>query len=488
VSEIRRIMSRPALQAAAAYVLAQAFYLFTLAPTVLWGDDAKFQRQAYILDLTSDHPWDHPLWVLLAHPFTKLPLGDVAYRVNLFCSLLAALTVALVFATMVRLTKSVWAAAMGAAGLAVSHTFWTHAVRTEVYSLNMVLLAAALFLLLSPRLERRWLIIAAIAAGLAVDNHIMMWLAIPGLVVLAAWRLTEQRSGVLVWSPALLVFALIVGTYEAVFGRVRGVSFNVESYIPGPRQLGVGLAMFAVYLVMQFPSPAIVVAVKGVRESFRFRPLAICLLLVFVANVGAVLKFTTPDTYVFYMLAYFVCAFWIALGAKGLLEWRWPRARAFRAALAAGLLLATVAMPVAAYVAAPRLLPKVGITAARLGMKEIPGRPALKYFLCPSKRGYHGARNFAEAAFRELAPNAAIIADHTMLQPMLYLQATEKARPDVHPIELYLQEQVPFALAQSKERPVYVARTEPYYDLAGLKQHFEVVPAGVIFRLVPLSH
>ncbi|MFH1220223.1 MAG: DUF2723 domain-containing protein [Candidatus Eisenbacteria bacterium] len=484
---VSHISSRPTLQVAVAYIIAQAFYLLTLAPTVLWGDDAKFQRQAYLMDLASDHACEHPLWVLLAHPFTNLPIGDVAYRVNFFSSLCAALAVAVMFATLAKLTKSGWAAAMGAGGLAVSHTFWTHAVRTEVYSLNMLLLAIAFYSLLRARLDRRWLLLSAIAVGLAVDNHVMMWLAILGLGLLAIWRVVREKIAASAWLPALILFALVVGAYDMILGRVHGVSLNVGDYVPTAKELGLGLAMFAVYMVMQFPSPALVVAVTGVRRSFRFRPLAVCLLLILVANVGAVMRFRTPDTYVFYMLAYFVCAFWIALGSQSLLERLGPRSRFSRRTLDVALLLATVAMPVVVYIAAPRLLPRVGITGGRLGIREIPGRPALEYFLLPSKRGYLGARNFAEAALNELPGNAAIIADHTLLQPMLYLQAIEKARPDVHAVEVFVQDQVAFALTQSRERPVYLARTEPYYDLDGLKQHFKVVPQGVVFRLVPIA-
>jgi hypothetical protein len=56
----------------------------------------------------------------------------------------AAAGVAVVFATVVRLTDSLWSGAVAAASLGFAHAFWLHAVITEVYSLNALCLALAL--------------------------------------------------------------------------------------------------------------------------------------------------------------------------------------------------------------------------------------------------------------------------------------------------------------------------------------------------------
>jgi hypothetical protein len=478
---------KPGLLTLIVYAIVQAFYLFTIAPTVLWGDDAKFQRQAFQLDLVHDSPCDHPLWVLFAHPFARLPIGDVAFRVNLFTSICAALAVTIVFATLARITKSHWAAALGASALAVSHTFWMHAVRTEVYSFNLLMLAIVLYSLLRPRLSRGWLIVSAVAAGLAVDNHVMMWLTIPALAILAVLRAMEDGIAVSEWLPAFMSFFSVVGIYNAIARPVHGVSLNPAAYVPAPREMVSGLVMFGVYVGLQFPSPAIVLAVSGLRESMRSRPLALCLLLILLCNFAAVMRFRAPDTYVFYLLAYFSCAFWVGLGASRLSRRLDSWGHSYRRWMRVSLAVAVLALPVAVYSALPRVLPRMGITAARLGIREIPGRPALEYFLQPSKRQHVGARNFAESALNIVPRDAIIIADHTLLQPMLYLQAVEKVRPDVQAVEVFSQDQVSYALSQSGQRPVFLARTEPYYDIAGLSRFFGIVPLGVVFRLVPLS-
>ena len=74
--------------------LALAVYLRTLAPTVMWYDMGEFATAAYVLGIA--HNTGYPLLMLLGKLFTYLPLGDIAYRVNLLSAVCAALTVMVV--------------------------------------------------------------------------------------------------------------------------------------------------------------------------------------------------------------------------------------------------------------------------------------------------------------------------------------------------------------------------------------------------------
>ena len=58
----------PVLLGAAAFFL----YLRTLAPVLLPGDSGEFQALARLLGNT--HPTGYPIYLLLAHPFTWLPV------------------------------------------------------------------------------------------------------------------------------------------------------------------------------------------------------------------------------------------------------------------------------------------------------------------------------------------------------------------------------------------------------------------------------
>lgn len=469
------------------YLVAQGFYLSTLAPTVLWGDDARLQRQAAVLDLTAERAWDHPFWVLTAHPFTRIPVGDQAFRVNLFSSICAAIGIALVFGCIRTLAGSIRAGAVGAASLMVSHTFWTHAVRTEVYSLNMALLSLSILCLVQPRLNWRYLLIAALASAAAVINHVMMLLVLPGLAVLVLWRVRGEGLGLKHLVPATVGFFAPIGIYRILVPFERMVSMSPGEYMPSAGDLGAAMVVLGAYLVLQFPSPGLLFLPWGIRRSLTKRPFAVALVLIFLANLAAVLNFKVRDAYVFYMLTYFVCAFWIGLGSGPVADWLHRRTGLAAGRVYAALLAGVIILPVVAYSLMPGILRKAGITGADLNIREIEGRPSLEFFLFPPKKNHFGARLFAEGALGAVPPNSVIIADHTLRQPMRYLQKVEGFRADVDVVEIVAEEQVEFAVSASRTRPVFLAETEPYYDVAGLSEHFTIEPEGMIYRLRPLE-
>ena len=107
-------------------------YFRTLAPDVLYYerpdliDAAVFQAMVYALGIT--HPTGYPIYLLLTHLFTYLPFGDIAYRVNLASAVYGAAAVFLVFLVGLRLSRRVWAAAVGALAFGVGNTFWSRAI------------------------------------------------------------------------------------------------------------------------------------------------------------------------------------------------------------------------------------------------------------------------------------------------------------------------------------------------------------------------
>src|SRR3989337_3601938 len=89
------ILKEPLWQAAVCALVAFAVYLRTLAPTVMWYDMGEFATAAYVLGIA--HNTGYPLYILLGKLFTLLPVGDIAYRVNLMSAVFASLTVAVIF-------------------------------------------------------------------------------------------------------------------------------------------------------------------------------------------------------------------------------------------------------------------------------------------------------------------------------------------------------------------------------------------------------
>lgn len=93
-------------------------YARTLFPGLVPNDGAEFQTLAYTLDHA--HTTGYEVYMILARLFVFLPVGEVAYRVNLFSAFMTGVTVTFLYLAAKTVSGSRWDAALAAAGLAVS--------------------------------------------------------------------------------------------------------------------------------------------------------------------------------------------------------------------------------------------------------------------------------------------------------------------------------------------------------------------------------
>ena len=165
-SLLNRILSAPGLG-----ILAFLVYLRTLAPGVYGFDSGELATGAYTLGIV--HPPGYPVYLLLGRLFAFLPVGSVAYRLNLMSAVFGALTVALVFRLCRRFTGNRLAAWAAAGLLAFSNYFWRMALVAEVYTLQTAFLALNLNLLLDwgRSGDRRLLWWFGLGYGLSLSVH-----------------------------------------------------------------------------------------------------------------------------------------------------------------------------------------------------------------------------------------------------------------------------------------------------------------------------
>jgi hypothetical protein len=192
----------PAIAAA----IALGLYLQTMYPgLVSTGDSPKFQFVGRIWG-TPHHP-GYPLYVTISHLFSLLPIGTLAYRINLMSGVFGAATVWLTVLVVRRLTGHPWAAAGAALALAAGRVFWSQAIIAEVYTLASTLIAATLFFLVRWADERRSrdLLLAVTAVALALGNHLTILTLAPAVVtfVLA----TDWRAAL---APRLAIAATLI--------------------------------------------------------------------------------------------------------------------------------------------------------------------------------------------------------------------------------------------------------------------------------------
>lgn len=186
----RHRLSADFLIASLVFTLTMAVYLFTLAPTVAMEDSGEFIAAVYVFGIP--HPPGFPLYVLLGKLFTFMPLGTVAWRVNLMSAVFGALTVTLLYLVINRLIKKRIIALSCSLLLAFSSIFWSQSIIAEVYTLNSFFVALLLLLLFEWSASRReqYLLWFSFIYGLSLTNHTMMALLAPafGLYVLFADR------------------------------------------------------------------------------------------------------------------------------------------------------------------------------------------------------------------------------------------------------------------------------------------------------------
>ncbi|HUK91391.1 MAG TPA: DUF2723 domain-containing protein [Blastocatellia bacterium] len=165
------------------FVVSLAVYLKTLAPTVTLVDSGELIVASRLLGVA--HPPGFPLYVVLAHLFSLLPIGNVAVRVNFASAFFAALASAIAglivaqgmmtsipapvesrarrrkgkkraaivsapgqgIADLPTATRAIPAIVAGLA-LAWSRTLWAYATITEVYTLNTLMIVLVLLLMM----------------------------------------------------------------------------------------------------------------------------------------------------------------------------------------------------------------------------------------------------------------------------------------------------------------------------------------------------
>lgn len=202
-------------------------YLLTLAPSVTFFDSGEFLTA--IASLGTPHSPGYPLFVNYAKPFTFLPVGDIAFRINFATAVSAALACLGVYLLTIRLLADEDGAARGrvhrllrktaalsaALAFAFSPRLWLQSNHDKPYPLLTFIVALVLLLLLNWRQsflngsERPgYVYLAAFLCGLAMGAHQTIVLLLPSfaIIVLATdWKIMTRIKELILALAAFLV-------------------------------------------------------------------------------------------------------------------------------------------------------------------------------------------------------------------------------------------------------------------------------------------
>ena len=226
-------------------------YWRTMPPAVLDGDPGRWQYVCHTLGVS--YPTGAPLLTLLGKAWTLLvPIGSMAYRINLMSVVFGAVFVGLTYLFLRKLVADRSAAVLGAMLFATLPTTWWWSVTIKTYALNLVFVNTAFLLLFRWSETRgestlRWF---AVAYGLSLTNHSTMLLLAPAfaafiLLTDGSILRSPRRLGILVVLMGLSF--LITYTYIPIRGAMLWMSQSVESGLPWPVSVSRGLVSSEYY-------------------------------------------------------------------------------------------------------------------------------------------------------------------------------------------------------------------------------------------------
>jgi hypothetical protein len=330
-------------RAAGVFVVCATLYVATLTPGLahLGGDGHELTVVAATLGLA--HPTGYPLYTWIGHLFTLLPIGEVAYRMNLMSAILGAAGVAVLYLVARRLALAPGIAVFTALLFGVSTTFWSQAVITEVYAPNVLAVALVLWLVLRwaerPAGADRLLVGCTFACGLSLGMHFSNLGFVPA-VALFVWLtdrriLTRQRTvaaaglafaagaAQFVWLPLRahahdLFPNAPPDTPAEIYRYTLGAFANLRFAFP----LADALAQVAAYvrlLTDNFGLAGVVAGVAGVWALRRRDPRACCLLLsMYAIHVVVFSQLFVPDREPFFVASNLLFALFVGSGLEAL--------------------------------------------------------------------------------------------------------------------------------------------------------------------------
>lgn len=446
--------------AVAAAALPLALYVRTAAPTVYGVDSADLTTAAYLLGIA--HPPGAPAYLLLAHAFTWLPIGDVGYRVNLLSCVAGALTGFFVYRIVLRLSGDAWLGAATAWLIATSYYVWTASVAAELYAPQGCVVAALIALALRWRAapSTPLFCLLCLLAGLGLGVHLSLVLMLPGLAVVAlAPPLAVRRgAGLLVGgalcgvlgaavylylplrylsdlplNPARDYWQVDLASWSGLWWMVSGAGFRSHLMGVAVPSLPAEVAAFAYRVWSNFLGLPALLGLVGLAVELRRRPwVHVGLLLMLLGHVAFYLTYAARDKEVMFLPAFLLWGIWIGLGARATAGW------------IARSLLGTADVPwlgAAALTCIVALLVLVNYRFANVSEDR-------------------SARQRGAAILDALAPQAVFVGAWSDLRLVEYLQHVEGQRRDIAPVDAFFSPTAErarrIAGALATGRPVYV--------------------------------
>ncbi len=166
-----------------AFAIPLILYILTLQPKLI--DEESSMYVSNILKMEILKPPGYPIYSLLAKVFTLIPIGDIAYKINLFSSLFGALTILILFFTVYLLLKDDIISLASSLTLAFIYPFWSASNRIGTDSINLCLISLAIYAAIrySKQPNRKNLYLFFFCLGLSLTNNQINFYSMPVFII-----------------------------------------------------------------------------------------------------------------------------------------------------------------------------------------------------------------------------------------------------------------------------------------------------------------
>ena len=348
----------------ASFLVPFIVYLTTLAPGLYFIDTGELATVC--IKLGTAHPTGYPLFTILGSIFSKFPLGEYIYRLNLMCALQSSLTVFvffnLVFFILTRMNlntdgdskKMFFMKAennllamiisfSSAMVLAFSNTFWNTSNSLEVYSFHVLFIVSVIYVFLKAcndyvkyagKADVKYWLLFAFILGLSFTNHLTtIFLSVGFLYLYFAVNGFSKYSFQKILLMAIpFVLALTVYVYFFVRGdnsviawgnpvnfdnfyrHVSGKQFSVWMFT-STDSASKQLAHFTQIFPKEFFYIPVIISVLGIFSAFiKQRKFFYYTVLLFVFNILYAINYDIHDIDTYFLLSFVVTSIWFALG------------------------------------------------------------------------------------------------------------------------------------------------------------------------------
>jgi len=345
-----------------AFLIPFIVYLITLAPTVTFIDSGELATVAAKLGIA--HPTGYPLFTVLGNIFTKLPIGDEVYRLNLMCAVISSLAIVMFFNLMVFMFKYLTfpgesnneckdisetiiynASLASALILAFSKTFWETGNAIEVYSLHCFFLITNIYLFLKANSsntregdsvldrEKNWILFAFVL-GLSFTNHLStIFLSVGFLYLYFAvngFRKNSFKRLLMLAVPFILGYSVYIylfvraenqilswgypNTFDNFWRHFTGKNFRLWMF-SSFENAGKQFSYFTKNFPLEFFYIPLLIAIPGLFEiNKKSKKLFYFTLLLFGFCILYAINYDIYDIDSYFLLAFIVSAIWIGFG------------------------------------------------------------------------------------------------------------------------------------------------------------------------------